>query len=130
MAISPEHADNGREARTLIRLLAAFAAAVLSGGYVLAYNVSMQAVQLPCDFRPNRLAAYPALTRFCEAAAPWWFVVPAVALAAGLGLRRRRKPNSLEFVVAVTWLLALSWILFAHLAWLLPAYPLCGPVRT
>ena len=114
----------------MIQLLAAFAAAVLSGGYVLAYNLAMQATLLPCDFTPNRFATFPTLTRLCRDAGVLWLVVPVVALAAGLVFRRQGRRTLVVVVVAVTWLLALSWILFAHLAWLLPALPLCGPVRS
>jgi hypothetical protein len=104
-------------------------ASLLSGFYVLAYNTLTLAVQLPCRFDEQRHLALPAVTRFVVEAELWWFVVPVVAVGLGVWLVRERKRTVVLALACLTWLFSFAWVLFAHLAWLLPLYPLCGPVK-
>jgi len=111
-----------------VRWIAAVAAAALAGGFAMAYDAALVAVVLPCNFDANRLSLLPALTRFACHADVWFFLVPGAALVAGAKLRERR-PVAFEITVSLTWLLALTWILFVLLAWTLPLLPMCSPIR-
>ncbi len=109
-------------------MAAAVAGALLAGLYVLFFDATAARVVLPCDFSEDRLQALPALTRWLAGWDGLWFAAPAAALGLGLWARRRR-PLLFELILAAAWLLALAWILLAHLAWLLPLVPLCGPIK-
>ena len=101
----------------------------MAGLYVVLYNGAMLKVLLPCDFSADRLSMLPPITLFLWTMDSVWFLVPVAALGAGLWARQRNRPVLFELSVGGAWLLALAWILLAHLAWLLPLLPLCSPVQ-
>ena len=118
-----------RRARELVLLASGALAALLAGLYVVAYDAAMIAVQRPCEFGDDRLAPLPAVTRLLAELDLVFLAAPAVALAAGLWLRRSGRSTALTALVAASWLASFGWILLAHLAWLLPLLPLCSPAR-
>ena len=128
MAAKPgvDAAGAGGNGRGWVRLAAAVAALLLAGLYGLAFDAAAARVVLPCDFSADRLQVLPAVTGWLARWDWLWLAVPAAAL--GLGARARRRPLLFELTLAAAWLLALAWVLFIHLAWLLPAVPLCGPI--
>ena len=62
---------------------------------------------------------------------PWiGYLIPAVSGVLGiLLLKIKRFPILLEIVIVVAWVVSVTWICLAILAWELPKVPIIGPLN-